>query len=464
MKNHYELLVIGGGPAGLAAASQAASSGVHVALVDEQKTPGGQIYRNVKNATSQDSKFLGKDYMRGKRLVNEFLECGAEYLRNALVWYLDDKLEVGLLIDGASHFVSADRLILATGALERPMPMPGWQLPGVMTAGAGQILLKSASLVPQGKLALAGSGPLLLLIAWQYIQAGVKIEALIDTTPNTRFNEALYRLPAALPAIDYLIKGLSLMFAIKKAGVPIYKNATDLRAHGQELVESVSFNTPRGTSENGATHQLPVDTLLLHQGVIPNLRLPLAAGCQVHWDKQQHNWRVEVDDWGQSSVERVLIGGDCASIVGARAAELQGRLCGLQVARSVEKLDVDQRDREARTIRASLKRHTSIRSFLNKLYAPADEFLLPADETMVCRCEEINAGQIRRAAGMGCVGPNQVKAFTRCGMGPCQGNQCGSTVSALVADETNTPIEEVGFFRVRPPFKPITLGELSDSQ
>jgi len=157
------------------------------------------------------------------------------------------------------------------------------------------------------------------------------------------------------------------------------------------------------------------------------------------------------------------VAGDCAGIVGARAGELQGRLCALESAHQLQKIDLEQRDRVAKGIKSSLQRHLSIRPFLDTLYAPSKAYQLPHDETLVCRCEEVYAGQVRQAVRMGCVGPNQVKAFTRCGMGPCQGCLCGSTVSALVADETGISMEQVGYFRVRPPLKPITLGELADT-
>ena len=463
MKSHYEVLVIGGGPAGLAAAAEASRVGLEVALVDEQKTPGGQIYRNVSKANDAAVNYLGKDYFRGQKLVKEFLDSGATYINNASVWYLDERLEIGLLIDGSSHFISADRLILATGTQERPMPLPGWQLPGVMTAGAGQILLESAGIVPDGRLVLAGSGPLLLLLAWQYLQAGVKIEALVDTTPDSRFFEAISSLPRALAAVDYLFKGLAFMRAIRKARIPVYKNVYGLRAEGRESLESVSLNLTRSRAGNRIKVQIEADTLMLHQGVISNIRLPVAAGCNLVWDALQQNWKVSTSKWGQTNVRQVMVAGDCAGIVGARAAELQGRLCALQLGYELRSIGPGQRDTLARQLNRSLNRHLSIRPFVDKLYAPDMAYRLPDDETLVCRCEEVNAGQVRQAARLGCVGLNQVKAFTRCGMGPCQGCLCGSTIAALVADETGKPIEQAGYFRVRPPFKPITLGELSNS-
>jgi NADPH-dependent 2,4-dienoyl-CoA reductase/sulfur reductase-like enzyme len=251
------------------------------------------------------------------------------------------------------------------------------------------------------------------------------------------------------------------MLAIKKARIPMYKAIDDLRVEGRESIDSVHFSTVHGKSR--VEIGIEADTLLLHQGIIPDIRLPLAAGCKLEWDTRQQGWKVARNIWGQSSVNQVFVAGDCAGIVGARAGELQGRLCALESAYQLHKIDLQQRDRAAKEIKSALQRHLSIRPLLDVLYAPSKAYQLPHDETLVCRCEEVYAGQIRQAARMGCVGPNQVKAFTRCGMGPCQGCLCGSTVSALVADETGATMEQVGYFRVRPPFKPITLGELADT-
>ncbi len=464
IKQGYELLIVGAGPAGLACAASAAESGVDVVVVDEQKQPGGLIYRNVGAVSSPLADYLGKDYTRGHALLERFQDSGAQVIQNASVWYLDEQLQTGILVGGASHFVDSQQILLAGGAQERPMPMPGWELPGVMTVGAGQLLLKSAAMLPEDGVVLAGNGPLLLLLAWQYLNAGVRIQALVDTTPKGSVSKALGKLPAAWAASDYLLKGLRLMVSIKMAGVPVYRYASNLRIHGEAVIESLSFETQVNRKKAKRSHCLKTSVLMLHQGVIPNLRLPMAAGCQTHWDETQRCWVAEVNEWGQSSVKQVMIAGDGARIGGARAAELQGHLCGLQAAFALGKLDVEQRDQQARPIQKALKRHLSIRPFLDHLYPPDSAYLLPGDDTMVCRCEEITAGQIREATRLGCTGPNQVKAYTRSGMGPCQGSQCASTVAALIADEQNMSPQDVGVFRVRPPLKPVTIGQLSESQ
>ena len=152
---HHELIVVGGGPAGLAAAASAAQAGIECVLVDEQATPGGQIYRSVQNIPEQRAKLIGPDYQYGRELVMQFNASGAKLQSGTTLWNLGGNRELGILREGRASLLRAERVLIASGAMERPVPFPGWTLPGVMTAGAGQILLKSAGLVPKDGLVLA---------------------------------------------------------------------------------------------------------------------------------------------------------------------------------------------------------------------------------------------------------------------------------------------------------------------
>ncbi len=183
----HELIIVGGGPAGLAAATTAAQAGIECLLVDEQATPGGQIYRAVQTISEQRAKLLGPDYQTGRELVLQFNASGAKFLSGTTLWNLSGNREIGILREGQASLMRAERVIIASGAMERPVPFPGWTLPGVMPTGAGQILLKSSGLVPNDGLVLAGTGPLLLLLAWQYLRAGVKIGAILDMAPSGNF-------------------------------------------------------------------------------------------------------------------------------------------------------------------------------------------------------------------------------------------------------------------------------------
>jgi NADPH-dependent 2,4-dienoyl-CoA reductase/sulfur reductase-like enzyme len=454
---HCDLAVIGGGPAGLAAATEAAELGLEVHLFDEQPRLGGQVYRNVESVAHSrpdDWTMLSADYQRGLTLVEAFHNSSATFVPNSRVWDIKDDGSLSISQGGNTQIIRARHILLACGAMERPVPIPGWTLPGVMSVGAVQTLLKASGLVPDVPVIIAGSGPLIYLAAWQLLQAGVPLKAVLFT--SRRYLDALPELANALCAGDYLWQGLAWNRAIRRAGVPLLGNVRRLRAIGEEHVEAVSFEI------NGKPHRLKTDMLLLHEGVVPNIQLGLLAGCDHYWDDLQHCWRPRIDRRGTTNIDTVSIAGDAGGINGALAAVGFGRLAALTIAYKLGKVDAAERERRTRLYQPELNRNLRIRRFLDKLFEPAAEIRIPAeDSTLVCRCEEVTAGEIRRVARLGCTGANQMKAFTRCGMGPCQGRMCGLTVTEIIAAEQNMSAAEVGHYRVRAPVKPVTLGEIA---
>ncbi|WP_343586816.1 FAD-dependent oxidoreductase [Herbaspirillum sp.] len=456
---HVDLLVVGAGPAGIAAALEARAHRLEVLVVDENVHPGGQIYRNVSHSPLANPDILGPDYLRGRALVEEFEQSGIAYWPQTLAWQIGADKRVSVTRQGSCRGtlqIEAKAIVLAGGAQERPFPVPGWTLPGVMGVGAAQTLLKSAGLAPQAPAGLAGCGPLLYLFAWQLINAGIEVRAILDTTEAAGYRRALGHLGGALRAPGYLWKGWSLLRAIRRAGVQHVKGVTALRVLGAAHAEAVEF------SAGGSTQRIETPLVLLHQGVIPNTQVTRSIGCEHVWDEPQLCWRPRLDAWGETSLPDIFVAGDGGGIAGALAAEPSGRLAALQAAHRIGKLDAGKRDARALAQRHMLERHGAIRPFLDALYRPADAFRRPADDsTVVCRCEEVSAGEVRQMARLGCVGPNQTKSFSRCGMGPCQGRFCGLTVAELLAEEQGRPVAEVGYYRIRPPIKPVTLGELA---
>ena len=459
----YGLVVVGAGPAGLSAAARAAELGLSVLLVDENPAPGGQIYRAVTTSPVTDRAILGEDYWKGGAIVARFERSAASYAARCTVWsiagYDEDMagaaFEIGLSLDGRARLILAGQVILATGAQERPFPIPGWTLPGVMTAGAAQIALKSSGIVPSGRTVIAGCGPLLYLLAGQLAAAGANIVAVLDTTPRANWPKALAALPDFLRS-PYLAKGLKLMAKARRS-LRFVSGVTGLAAEGTDSVSSIRVE--RGSS----SETIACDTLLLHQGVIPSVNLANAAGCAHGFDPVQHCFTPELDDWFASSVPGIAVAGDGAGIGGAESAALRGEVAALDASRRLGRIDLAERDRLAAPLRAELTRALRGRRFLDLLYKPAAQFLAPiADATIICRCEEVTAGQVRDAARrLGVTGPNQMKAFLRCGMGPCQGRLCGPTVIELIGEERGMTPAEVGYYRLRPPVKPITLAELA---
>jgi NADPH-dependent 2,4-dienoyl-CoA reductase/sulfur reductase-like enzyme len=454
-KPTVDLIVIGAGPAGMSAAIEATRNGLSVVVLDEQGSPGGQIYRNIRQADARSRSILGDDYEAGAGLVEQFLRCGARYLANASIWQVTPQRRVHYLIDGRAHILHGRHVLIATGAFERPMPIPGWTLPGVMTAGAGQILLKSAALVPQGPVVLAGCGPLLYLLAVQYLRAGIAIEALVDTSGRGALSRAWRKIPDALRGWRDLLKGLQLLVELKRAGVRHFREARDLQIEGRTQASALSFDS------GGRRRTLPASLVLLHQGVVPNTQISWSLRLEHDWSEQQLCWIARRDSQGQTSLPCIFIAGDGGAIGGAQVALLEGRLAGLAIAASSGKIDAQQLQQLAAPCRKALIRQRAARPLIDALYRPQPQNRIPADEVIVCRCEDVSAGAIRQHVALGCLGPNQTKAFGRCGMGPCQGRLCGLSVTEIIAEQRQVPAAEVGYYRIRSPLKPITLAQLS---
>lgn len=455
-RDAYDVVVVGAGPAGMAAAAEAATGRVSVLVVDDNLAAGGQVWRSAGAGALADGRVLGKDYAAGGATARAFagLAGVVDHLPGAQVWHLDDRLELGLTLpEGGAAMVRAGRVVLATGALERPVPVPGWTLPGVMSAGAAQTALKAHAMVPEGRYALAGCGPLLWLYAAQAAAAGAAPALVLDTTPRENRGEAARHLPAFLLS-PYAPKGLPLLVRARRAA-PVVSGVDGLRIerHGGGL----RLSWTRGRREDSA----PFGTVLLHHGVTPNLNLAAAAGCELEWQEANACFAPRTDEWGRTTVPGVLLAGDGAGIGGAESATLSGRIAALSALTDLGAINEARRDSRAAPLRAERARWLRGRPFLDALYRPAPRFRSAAAEAVACRCEEVTGAQVAEAARLGATGPNQLKAWLRCGMGPCQGRMCGLTVTETIAATRGTTPAEVGYFRLRTPVRPVTLAEVA---
>lgn len=445
-----DLIIIGAGPAGMAAASTAARGGLRVLLLDEQPRAGGQIYRDV--ALNADRRaYLGNDYLAGRALVDALDSDNIVREFGASVWRIEPGMRVVWSQNGVSRVSTAAHVLLAGGAQERPTPFPGWTLPGVMSAGAAQVLMKNAGLLPRDAV-LAGSGPLLYLVAAQMIEAGATPKALVETQSLRSLIWASRHLPRAMLAAPTLIKGLGLIRKIQRAGVQRFTGATGLRAT-EGTAGDVSFTF----RSHGREHTLTTPLLLTHQGVVPSTHMSRASGVPHVWNDIQKTYQPVTDPWGGTDVIGLHIAGDGAGIGGADAAKGAGELAALDILHQLSRISADQRNQSAAAPRAALRRAMAIRPFLDAAYAPSPELSDPAGDTIVCRCEEITADTIRTSFQHGAQGPRQVKTATRAGMGPCQGRMCDLTVRGILTScgaEASAP-------RARTPIKPVKLGELA---
>ncbi|ACG78784.1 sarcosine oxidase, subunit alpha [Phenylobacterium zucineum HLK1] len=444
-----DVLVIGAGPAGMSAALDLQARGFSVTVVDDQPAPGGRIFAAIETREAKTAEEQG-----GAALVTRFRHGGGDYLPSTEVWQIEGGPRVFLSSGGEARMLEPAFVVFATGAQERPMPFPGWQLPGVMTVGAAQILLKTARQIPDRPVWLAGSGPLLLLYIQQLVDAGGEVAGVIDTTPPGR---AVAAAPHLLGALRYgaadLIRGLNWL--LPRSRRRIIRGVVALEALGSERLTGVRYKT-RG----GRTGEIPTEHLLVHDGVIPGVHATLAAGCEHQWNVSQRAFEPVTDGYGATSKPSIFVAGDAATIGGARMAPVSGRLAAIGVARAAGKLSPREAEAEAAPLRRTLANNARFRRFLDAAF-PGMTLGIP-DSTMVCRCEEVTAGQVRTALrDRPHLGPDGVKATTRAGMGPCQGRQCAPTLSRLTAETHQLPFGAVGFLKIRPPLKPLTLKELA---
>jgi NADPH-dependent 2,4-dienoyl-CoA reductase/sulfur reductase-like enzyme len=433
----------------MSAAIELQSHGAGVTVIDDAPAPGGRIFAAIERRESHSAEDLG-----GKKLVADFRARGGHYLPAAEAWQIEGGPRVFVTQDGQARLLEPHFVLLATGAQERPMPFPGWQLPGVMTVGGAQILLKTARQVPSQPVWLAGTGPLMLLYARQLLLAGGQIAGILNTARSVELDRVARSLPAAIAygARD-MVRGAEWLVALRK--LRTVTNVVSIRAMGSDRLEAIRYQTIQG-----ACVDIPASLLLIHDGVIPGIHATLAAGCDHIWNEDQRCFQPVVGPLGNSSVDRIFIAGDGAGIMGAKAAANSGRLAGIGILRSAGLMSANDANRASAPLLRSQTRTRQFRKFLDALYPPS-ELAIP-DDAMLCRCEEVMAGTVRQLlTDRPHLGPGGVKSGLRVGMGPCQGRQCGLSLTRVVAETHQLSPKDVGFLRIRPPIKPLTLDELA---
>jgi NADPH-dependent 2,4-dienoyl-CoA reductase/sulfur reductase-like enzyme len=438
--------IVGAGPAGMAAATLAADLGLDVVLIDRAPRPGGQLYSAVEASSPVLHLVPGDEHQRGASLAAALSRCGAIFAGGARVVSVvrgQEGLEIALALEGKAATMVARKLIVATGAQERPFPIPGWTLPGVTTAGAAQMLLKRGAAMPGQHTVLAGCGPFIYLVAWQLMRSGVELAGIIDTLQRSRLLRAL---PHAwrFARSPYYKEQATILQEVNES-VPLFRGATAIATLGTDRLVSVRYVA------NGNERTLLADQLLLHQGFVPDLTLSGALGCDHEWDEALVCWRPRLDRWGASSATDVYVAGDAAGIAGARAAEHRGRLAALAVAAASGRIGAAARDAAARPYFSALARALHGRAFSDTLYRPAKQLRVPEGATVVCRCEQVTAQAIIAAARDGAGAAEELKGSLRCGAGVCQGRLCALPINELIARERGVHPRETGMLRAQFP-------------
>lgn len=452
-----ELLIIGAGPGGLSAAIAARQAGVDVLVVDERRRPGGQYFKPV---AVQGDGVLPPDaqHREGLALVSQALAAGVVIRSGVTVWGAFTSLEFVASADGTGALrILPKAAIIATGAFERAWPVPGWQLPGVMTTGAAQTLWRTARRLPGQRVLIAGNGPLNLQLAAELSGGGAEVVAVVEAAPPaTRNLSAVAAMAAASPAL--VAQGLRYHRQRLRRGVPML--------HDQ--VVSAITQTPTGlqvtikATGGGAARVYETDVLCLGYGFDPSNELLRALGCRHDHDPVQNRLVPRRDDDGRTSVAAVYALGDCTGLGGARVAAADGVLAGLAAAADLGHGIGPELARERQAAAAAGNRHRRFQQALWQLYrAPPLNIATVRDDTMICRCEEVCFGAARAALADGQTQAGNIKRATRIGMGPCQGRYCRPLLEALITDHCGTAPDEYSGFAPRPPVKPVLIRDLA---
>ncbi|MDQ0703439.1 NADPH-dependent 2,4-dienoyl-CoA reductase/sulfur reductase-like enzyme [Pseudomonas sp. W3I7] len=439
------IVIVGAGPAGISAARTLLDHGITPCLVDESLRGGGQIYRrqpaNFQRSPKQLYGFEAGKATAVHRTLDELAPL-IDYRPETLVWNAEDG-RLDMLSNGHAESVEYARIIVATGATDRILPVPGWTLPGVYSLGAAQIALKYQGCAIGERVALCGSGPLLYLVAYQYAKAGAKVVAVLDSAP---FIAQCRALPALLGQPATLAKGIYYRAWLTAHGVPVHQGATLQQIDGEQRVRGIRWGK----------RVLECDAVAFAHALRSETQLADLLGCEFAWNPLNRAWLPQRDSTGRSSVSGVYLAGDGAGIMGADAAQMAGERAALAV---LEDSGVAIDPLRPALLEQQLAGIQRFRHGLETAFPFPEQWAAQAPDALIlCRCEEVSVGDVRAVVDEGHWEINRVKAHCRVGMGRCQGRMCGLAAAEVVAERSGRAIHDVGRLRGQAPIKPLPFG------
>ena len=449
MTNHSDVAIIGGGPAGQAAALTLDDLKLKTVVIDEQPRAGGQILRQPPRSFQIPAWMEDRTYAPLVKLLRRFeAQTSINWIGSHSVIGLrrrpDGLFTLTLCSPDGLRLVTAARVLIAAGCQDLAVPLPGWTLPGVYSAGGMQALLKAQRIVPGGHIVLAGTHPLQLLIAAQIVEAGGSVAAVLFSQPRGTMLKAGIR--NGLRALDQL-----------SAAFPAIRALATLRRHGVKVLYNAPIQAICGTDRVAAAQhpggEIACDAVGLCYGFVSQSSLPRMMSAKMRKAGPAGGWATLCDEWMQSSIPGLYVAGETTGIAGANAAMASGKIAGFGIAAELGAISQDEAARRVSRHRANHRSLLRFARLLDEIADPRPFFPALRDDTLVCRCEEVALAQIDpvldgRSA-------NAVKLVTRCGMGLCQGRNCEPTLLRLL-DNPNDP-----GFTARFPARPVAIGDLA---
>lgn len=462
------VLVVGGGPAGLTTAAVVAEAGVEAALVDERSYPGGQFYKQPSPACPLDEARLDSQYRRGRELLERVRRAGVRVISGVHVW---GAFAPDLLLahgGGVAWTLRPQRLALAAGARERAVPIPGWTLPGVMTTGAAQSLLRSSQTAPGRRVVLSGNGPLNMQAAAELVRGGAAVAAVAEQA-DLRWARNLFAGAGMLAASPGLVgKGFSYRAALARRRVPVLDRSSVVEIRGEGRAEAAVIARLDGTGRPvpGTEREYEADAVCLGYGFVPASEMARALGCRHRADPETGALVAVRTPAGRASGPAVWVVGDAGGIDGAQAAEAMGEAAGWDILDDLGAVPSGAAAAGRRRAERRWRRRRAFQRSLRRLYrAPPLTTQLADDRTIVCRCESVRLAELREsfAGPEGAGSAGAAKRLTRVGMGQCQGRWCGAAAEVLAERSGASPRGEFSGFAPASPVRPAALADVASA-
>ncbi|MBV7334735.1 NAD(P)/FAD-dependent oxidoreductase [Chloroflexi bacterium TSY] len=484
----FDVAIVGGGPAGMAAAAEMAGTGVSAVVIDSYHQLGGHYYR-------QPPPSFAPHPIMGERRQHEFEALLAQSqhprvknLFETSVWAAFIENDVFVLHLAGHHSrpeksrisssrakmgendsgalsvpssVSTKMLLAAPGAYDRPLPFPGWHLPGVMTLGGAQMLLKGHGILPGKRILVGGSGPLLLAAAAGLVKAGADVVAVLDAAG---LFDGTKRSPLAFwGQWGRLREAWDYARTLQRAGVPVHFGQTIFQAQGDGQVETARYGPvdADGRPHHSKSKTIELDTICAAHGFLPNIALTRMLKCEHRYDERLDAYYPAYKPSMESSVPNLFVAGDVTGVGGKDLSKMQGQIAAWHILEKLGALSADETERRCSSLaRAIASEHRFLDMMCERMRIQPGQFDLMDDETVVCRCEMVTVGHVKRAVAQGASDLRGMKLRTRCGMGACQSRYCEQTTAQIIMRETGKPREAVGTSSIRPPLIPVQAKEL----
>ena len=441
------VLVIGAGAGGLSAAIAASEAGADVLVIDERSMAGGQFYKQAAGELGEPP--LDRQQRDGARLVERAIRSGARILFGAEVWGAFEGPTVHAAIPEGALVVRPRNLIVATGAYERPRMFPGWDLPGVMTTGAAQVLWRSYRVLPGARVVVAGNGPLNFQVARELMLGGAQVPLVAEAAPPP------WKRPGAVARMMASDPRLAAAGAAMLGWLVAHRAMPRFGTRIERVEPAGSRLRVHAVSGAGRTRVVDVDAVCMNHGFHPQNEVLRLLGVEMRYDAGRMQLVPVRSERMETRVSGVFAVGDCCGLGGAPAALVEGRIAGRAAA---ERLGGGSFSTGDSADRQELERHRRFQAALWDVFAAAYQRFEDVDpDALVCRCEEVVAADLRASADREGAGIGTVKRETRAGMGRCQGRYCSHILAPHLARRHGRPMGEREMFAPRPPIRPVAI-------